>query len=289
MSAIRKILWAGNVREHPIPDRLRAAAANGYAAIAVSPDDVQRELHAGRSYADLRNEAASTGVAIEHLDPIATWPPSWRPADDGWAGHDMITDFLAIEPDAFFAMAEALGVRSVTALGAFPQGTIPQPSLVEAFAALCDRAAALEMRVDLEFIPFWGIPDLDLAWRIVSESNRRNGAVGVDFWHYSRGNPDDELLASVPRERIGWVQVSDAAMTPRADSIIEDCLFCRVHPGDGEFRITELLQLLDRADALSLVGPEIFSREMDALPVDEAVAIADRRLEAALDEAGVSR
>lgn len=285
---LRKILWAGNVRAHPIPARLEAAAQFGYAAVALSPDDVQTALANGQTYKDLRKAAADTGVAMEHLDPIATWAPSWRPADDGWQAHDMITDFLALGVEDFFAMAEQLEARSLTALGSFEEGTIAVDRLTDAFGQLCDRAARQDMRVDLEFIPFWGIPDLDLAWRIVEGAGCDNGTIGFDFWHFSRGNPDRDLLNRIPGNRIGWVQVSDASLTPQVDSIVEDCLFYRVQPGQGEFDVTGLLCTLDGQDALRLAGPEIFSAEIDNLDVTAAVAAVDAGFEAALRTAGVS-
>lgn len=286
---IRKILWAGNVREHPILERLQSAADHDYAALAVSPDDVRRALEGGLTYDQLRSASASTGVVIEHLDPIATWSGSWRPADDGWNGHGMITDFLALGQDDFFAMADQLAVRSITALGSFPAGSVGLDELTERFGALCDTAALREIRVDLEFIPFWGIPDLELAWRIVSGCGRDNAAVGLDLWHYFRGRPDDDLLRRIPGERIGWVQVSDARLAPRAESIVEDCLFNRVHPGEGEFPIGAVLAALAASGALRLAGPEIFSRAMDELPVDEAVRRADQGFEAALAAARIRR
>lgn len=289
VSRPRKILWAGHVREHSIPDRLRAAAEHGYAAIAVSPDDVRRALDAGLTYGDLRSASDGTGVAIEHLDPIATWTGPWKPADDGWQGHGLITDFLALKPDEFFAMADGLAVRSITALGSFPQGAVGDDELTECFGRLCDVAATREIRVDLEFIPFWGIPDLDLAWRIVSGCGRANAAVGIDLWHYYRGRPDDELLRMIPPERIGWVQVSDASLTPRVPSVVEDCLFHRVHPGQGAFPVGDALSLLAGTGALRLAGPEIFSHEMDELSIDEAVRRADQGFEAALAAAGLGR
>ena len=42
-------------------------------------------------------------------------------------------------------------------------------------------------------------------------ADRANGGIVFDTWHFFRGDPDFDLLATVPGDRIYCVQIDDAA------------------------------------------------------------------------------
>ena len=60
--------------------------------------------------------------------------------------------------------------------GGFPAGALSEDVLIQRFARFCDAAGERGMRVELEFVPFWGIPTLELAYRIVRTADRPNGS-----------------------------------------------------------------------------------------------------------------
>ena len=102
----------------------------------------------------------------------------------------------------------------------------------EPFAGLCDRAADVGAQVHLEFMPISCVATLREAWTIVGDADRDNGGIVFDTWHFFRGDPDFDLLATVPGDRIYCVQIDDAAATPRTS--LRDDTKNRLLPGDGD-------------------------------------------------------
>jgi sugar phosphate isomerase/epimerase len=158
-----------------------------------------------------------------------------------------------------FAMATTLGAELVSVLALFD----PPVDAIEGarhFGDLCDDAARRGLRLQLEFIPGTGIPDLALAWEIVRRADRPNGGLILDCWHFFRSGSDLALLASIPPERIFALQLDDAPAEPAAD-LAEESLLGRLVPGEGELDLRAFLSAL-AGDLPPLVGPEVFSDEL---------------------------
>jgi sugar phosphate isomerase/epimerase len=252
--------WAGTMRAAPFERRLDAACAGGFASVSVFPMDCPD----GRSCHTIRSLCEERGIRIAALDPFTRWLPGWEPP----AGiSPEFLDLVGCAEDAFFARAEALGTTAMTVLEPFGQ-THETDELVESFSILCDRAAQSGVRVHLEFTPFSGIPDLASAWQVVRGANRDNGGLVFDTWHYLRGRPDAELLASIPGERLFVVQVSDAASEPTG-SLVQDTMFHRRLPGEGDWDLTGLLAPLLAKPGIGEVGIEVLSTSLARLPPEE--------------------
>jgi sugar phosphate isomerase/epimerase len=98
-----------------------------------------------------------------------------------------------------------------------------------------------------------------------------------DTWHFFRSDPDFELLARIPGDRIFVVQVSDAGAEMLGD-VIEDTTHRRRLPGDGSFDLLGVLTALERIGALRAVGPEILSDDMNLLSPTRAATLAGARV-----------
>jgi sugar phosphate isomerase/epimerase len=162
-------------------------------------------------------------------------------------------------------ICDQLQLRSILAVAGYDRGAFPLEILIEAFADLCDRAAQQEVWVDLEFMPFWGLPDLGTAWTIVQGAGRSNAGIMIDTWHFSKGAPDLELLRSLPAERFVNLQVADALQQQRGSTLVEDTVRYRMFPGEGELPLVEILSVLHAKGYLRSIGPKIFSDEADAM------------------------
>ena len=86
---------------------------------------------------------------------------------------------------------------------------------------MCDKAAGIGVRADLEFMPFWGLPDLEAAWAIVGGADRANSGITVDTWHFSEGKPDADLLEALPGRRFVALQVNDGQLRQISGSLPE--------------------------------------------------------------------
>jgi sugar phosphate isomerase/epimerase len=114
------------------------------------------------------------------------------------------------------------------------------------------------------------VPDLAAAWRIVQPLGAEGVRLTFDTWHYFRSKPDAALLASIPADRIGEIQLADADRALRGKDLTEDLLRFRKLPGEGELDLKSVTDVLKRIGAWRSVGPEVFADAMDALPAGEA-------------------
>lgn len=152
-------------------------------------------------------------------------------------------------------------------------------------AALVDAAAEAGAGVCVEFLPWSGVPGLAAAWELVGPLGAGAGVL-VDAWHWQRqpGGPCPDLLASIPGERIGYVQLCDAAPEAAPD-VPEEAMSGRLLPGQGVVDFPSLLGVLDAIGAHPFVATEVFNpaliRERGARESAVAMGDAARRVLAA--------
>ena len=148
-------------------------------------------------------------------------------------------------------------------------------------ASLCDRAAANDLLVHLEFMPWTQVPNAVVAWELVSRAERRNGGIMFDTWHHFRsGLSNEELRAKVPAERILAVQLNDAPAEAE-DDLIAETLKRRRLPGDGDIDLPTILRGLREDGAPAPLGVEVFSQDLfDLAPNEVARRCGDATREA---------
>jgi sugar phosphate isomerase/epimerase len=272
--------WAGTTFPLGLEARVEAATAGGFSTVSVFPTDCAPPLGPN----GVRELVQGHGLRVSALDPYTRWVPRWEPPSD------LVADYMGLVgtgEEEFFALAEALGAQSLTALEVFG-AEFPIDALVDGFGALCDRAARSGLRVHLEFTPLGGIPDLATAWTIVSGAGRENGGLAFDTWHYFRGRPDDGLLDRIPGDRIFVVQVSDAPATPQTP-LPEDTMHHRRLPGDGDWDLTGLLHRLQLKPGIGEFGIEVLSDRLWQLPPAEIGRRCGDTLRRALASPSASR
>jgi sugar phosphate isomerase/epimerase len=260
------VFWPAPVRRYSFREHLTAAEAGGFNSLAVAPEAYRQAISSGLSAKDMVAMASDKGVALRHLDTLTDWAPVRVPSEID-AG---LRSRFDVSADECFAICEALVLETILAVAGYDEGAIPLEVLVEGFGRLCDRAAQNGLWVDLEFMPFWGLPDLATAWAIVAAAQRKNAGIMVDTWHFSKGNPDFALLKSLPGECLVSVQVADALQAQQGATLFEDTVRFRKFPGEGELPIAEILAILHKKGHLRRIGPEVFSDEADALPPEIA-------------------
>jgi len=185
--------------------------------------------------------------------------------------------FAGVSTGLALAMCEALGVTSLTTI-ATASSDVPVTELAGYFGRVCDRAADFGAQVHLEFMPFTVVRNLQIAWDIVRGADRPNGGLVFDTWHFFRGDPDFDVLAGIPGDRIFCVQLDDAAAVPQGS--LREETSRRLLPGDGALDLVAAVQALHRIGALRWVGPEVISPELAAMPVLDAATLAMERTRA---------
>jgi len=254
------VLCAGSVSASGLVERIEAAAAAGFAGLSLFPTDYQRAREAGHSDAELRARLSDHGLAIAEVDPLLAWLPG-EPADLGVTEDGRA--FLGHGEDVFYAIADALGARSINAALADPRG-VELARIRDAFAALCERAAAHGLLVTLEFLPWTPIGDAATAARVAA--GVANGGVMLDAWHRLRSGAP---IAAIDAARVLGVQLCDAPAAAEAD-LVDETLHRRLLPGEGAAEIPALLRRLEAGGCTAPLGVEVFSDALAALPVREA-------------------
>jgi sugar phosphate isomerase/epimerase len=256
--------WAGTLLDGTLEQRIEAAVAGDFKYLSLFPTDYLRARERGLRDADIVALHDRAGVRLITLDPFTRWLPRWEPPAGVPADR---LEWIGFDEDAIFAVVDALQLETITVNEAF--GTRYEvDEVIEAFAAVCDRAAESGVRVHLEFTPFSGIPDLATAWEVVRTADRPNGGLVFDTWHYFRGTRDDRLLEEIPGERIFALQISDALAEPQG-SLLKDTLRHRRLPGEGTFDLDEVLPIVARKQPLAPWGVEVLSEDLWRLPPAE--------------------
>lgn len=276
--------WPGSMASRGFIAVLDAARSGGFPATALSPLTLHELLVSGHDRQWIRAEAEARGVRLAQLDGAASWAPIPY-ADDLPTPLKQRFDFSGTE---VLDLAEAAGMDSVLACGAFAAGTVPLDELVASYAAFCRTAEHRGLRVELEFVPFWGIRDLATAWEIVRRADRPNGTLMVDTWHLLRASHEPQaaldLLSDIPEEKVTGLQLADASLSPQSDTLFGEGRFRRF-PGDGELDLDTVVRLLLGRGGLLTVGAEVFGEAVDGLSTEEAGIRAAETTRAALARA----
>jgi sugar phosphate isomerase/epimerase len=126
-------------------------------------------------------------------------------------------------------------------------------------SVLVDAGTSVGARVCLEFLPGTGVPDLATAWALVEPLGPASGVL-LDTWHWTRqpGGPAFDLLATIPGDRIPYLQLNDAAPTPSGE-VLEETMTGRLLPGEGIVDYAKLFAALSAIGAEPFMAVEIFN------------------------------
>lgn len=275
--ASQLVLYAGCLPATPFRDLVAAAAGAGFDAITLWPLMYRRaQSREGLTPPEMRRILDDHGIVVSDVDPCGDWLPAGPDAPTSgvmkaeWTRHQ------------FFEAAAVLGATTMAAVH-LTGGTVSHQQAVDGFGALCDDAAEHDMRVGLEFLPFSGIPGLADGWAVVRDADRANGGLVFDVWHYVRSGRDDALLRTVPADRFFSIQLSDGPAVAPGDDLLEEAMWSRLPPGDGEMDVAGILDVLRELGVSTRVGPELYRRDFAERPAAdvarELIAVTRRVVE----------
>ena len=113
---------------------------------------------------------------------------------------------------------------------------------VDEVGRLADLAAECAMTLTLEVIPTFTVDTLPKALGIIGQVRKPNLKLLVDMMHISRTGGVELLLQTSP-DLIGYVQLCDGALPmPALEAYMDEAVFDRMVPGEGEFPLVEVLR-----------------------------------------------
>ncbi|WP_019926401.1 sugar phosphate isomerase/epimerase [Nocardia sp. BMG111209] len=169
------------------------------------------------------------------------------------------------------ALMAELGVRRINTVSLDPDLS----RSVDQFAALAELAAAHGMETTVEPSPGLTVGDLPTALDVIDRIGRPDFRLLIDSMHILRSGATPADLARVDPDRIGYIQLSDAPVVATDPNYMNEAMFDRRIPGDGELPLLELLRVLPRD---RVIGLEIPLRATAVAGVD-----AHHRLRPAVD------
>lgn len=148
------------------------------------------------------------------------------------------------------AFAE-LGVPRVNAV-AFD----PDPGrCFDQLAILAEIAAPFGIATMVEFVPIFTISSLSMAIEAVRHVGRSDCKLIIDTMHVARTGTAITDLAAVDPALIGYIQLCDAPLVPTIPDYLEEAMFERMVPGDGELPLFDMLSVLPKDVIVGLEVP----------------------------------
>ncbi|NIE77886.1 sugar phosphate isomerase/epimerase [Pantoea sp. Tr-811] len=167
------------------------------------------------------------------------------------------------ECEALLAAGAELGADSLTVSG----DDHDFARLSQTFASLCELASGYGLRVDLEFMRWRAVANLQQAVAVVAAAGQGNAGVLVDALHLFRSGGDAQAIAQVPPTYLRAVQLCDAPLlAPPEGLIIPEAREGRLLPGQGELPLVALLDALPADVAVSVETPSALLASADRLP-----------------------
>jgi sugar phosphate isomerase/epimerase len=126
---------------------------------------------------------------------------------------------------------------------------------IDGFAILSELAAARGLKVSAEMGSLGPLDRVAPALDVARGVGAANFSLLVDSMHFFRLGNRLEDFAALDPALIGYVQLADAPWAPRFDTYMEEAMYERMAPGEGELPLREFLQLVPAGVTVSLEIP----------------------------------
>jgi sugar phosphate isomerase/epimerase len=153
-------------------------------------------------------------------------------------------------------------------------------STFDQLAALTELGAQRNIETDVEPVPGLTIGDLPTAVAALEHVGRPDFRLLIDTMHLVRsGSGAADLLALDP-EHIGYAQLNDTTLEPRIDNYMEEAMYERMVPGEGELPLRDILSALPPDIVIELEVPRRSLALAGVSPIDRLRPCVDaaRRL-----------
>jgi sugar phosphate isomerase/epimerase len=129
------------------------------------------------------------------------------------------------------------------------------PRTLDQFAALTELAAQRNIDTVVEPVPGLTIGGLTAALAAKEYVGRSEFRLLIDTMHLVRSGSGAADLAALDADHIGYAQLNDTTLRPRMDNYMEEAMFERMVPGEGELPLHDLLSALPGDIVLEIEVP----------------------------------
>jgi sugar phosphate isomerase/epimerase len=136
------------------------------------------------------------------------------------------------------------------------------------FAALTELAAQRGIQTVVEPVPGLTVGDLPTALAAREYVGRPDFRLLIDTMHLVRSGSGPADLAAIDPEHIGYAQLNDTTLLPRLDNYMEEAMFERMVPGEGELPLADILAVLPDDIVLEIEVPQRSLALAGVSPID---------------------
>lgn len=142
------------------------------------------------------------------------------------------------------------------------------PRTLDQFAALTELAAQRDIDTVVEPVPGLTIGDVSSALAAKDYVGRGEFRLLIDTMHLVRSGSGATDLAAIDADQIGYAQLNDTTLRPRIDNYLEEAMFERMVPGEGELPLHDLLSALPGDTVLEIEVPRRSLALSGVSPID---------------------
>ena len=140
-------------------------------------------------------------------------------------------------------------------------------------AHLADMVIERDMLFTVEFAPPNTINSLESALAVIDHIGKGRCRLLIDSMHFFRSGGTVEKLEALDSDLIGYAQISDAPMLSDGRTYMEEAMFDRLAPGDGEFPLREWIAALPTEIEIGLEVPRLVDLRGGMNPRDHAARL----------------
>jgi sugar phosphate isomerase/epimerase len=133
---------------------------------------------------------------------------------------------------------------------------------------LAELAADRGMETTIELAPGTTAGDIASGVSALHHIGRSDIRLLIDTMHFVRGGGTVAQLAAVDPDHLGYVQLSDTTLQPRADDYMQEAMFERLVPGEGELPLREIIAVMPPEVIIGLEVPQLSLAEAGVTPFD---------------------
>ena len=136
------------------------------------------------------------------------------------------------------------------------------------FAILTELAAQRGVETVVEPVPGLTVGDLPTALAAREHVGRSDFRVLVDTMHLVRSGSGAADVVAIDPDCIGYAQLNDTTLRPRIDNYMEEAMFERMVPGEGELPLHDILSALPPDIVIELEVPRRSLALAGVSPID---------------------
>jgi sugar phosphate isomerase/epimerase len=136
------------------------------------------------------------------------------------------------------------------------------------FAILTELAAQRGVQTVVEPVPGLTIGDLPTAVAAREHVGRSDFRLLIDAMHLVRSGSGAADVAALDGDHIGYAQLNDTTLRPRLGNYMEEAMFERMVPGEGELPLPDILSALPPDIVIELEVPRRSLALAGVSPID---------------------